>query len=250
MPPRVAMWKKADGVAGLTHNEVHVWRAAVDLNAATAESLEQLLSKDERVRAERFKFNSDAARFVGRRANLRILLGRYLSLRPESLRFVTNEYGKPALSPDHGVPDVRFNVSHSDGLALFAFVLGRQVGVDLERVREIPECLELAERFFDRREAGVLRKVSARQRSKAFLRSWTRREAFVKALGAGLSLPLDQLELDVELVDLDEGGGLNESSQAPWAVSTLHLGASFVGALVIEGTGWRTSCWQLPIPGE
>ena len=244
------MWTKASDVADLTHDEVHVWRAAVDLNTATAESLERLLSKDERIRAERLKFTRDTARFVGRRANLRILLGRYLGRRPESLRFATNEHGKPALSRDHGLPDVRFNVSHSDGVALFAFVLARHVGVDLERVREIPECLEIAERFFDRREVGVLRNVSECQRSKAFLRSWTRREALLKALGVGLSFPLDQLEVGAELVDVNVRGSLNGSSQAPWTVSTLQLGASFVGALVVEGTGWRTCCWQLPIPGE
>lgn len=158
----------------------------------------RVLSADERERAARFHFLKDREHFIAARGLLRLLLSRYLDLPPQQLSFSYSPYGKPALAGERDCTSLRFNVSHSHGVALYAFTLEREVGVDVEYIRQDVVGESIAEHFFSAQEVTSLRALPAGVQPQAFFNCWTRKEAFIKARGEGLSFPLDQF--DVSLV--------------------------------------------------
>jgi 4'-phosphopantetheinyl transferase len=181
------------GLLRLAPNEVQLWSATLDQPVGVVGELRRLLSGDEVARARRFRFERDRNRFVVGRAVLRLLLGRYLEQPPDTIRFSYSAHGKPDLTDFSG--KVMFNLSHSEDLALYAFCLDVEIGVDVERFRRRHAREDVAERFFSPSEVAVLRSLPPPGRPEAFLRCWTRKEAFVKARGDGLSLPLDQFDV-------------------------------------------------------
>jgi len=230
----------------LAGNEVHVWRVELDQPTSYVQELMGSLPADERSRAKRFCFQKDRQHFVVARGILRALLGRYLSLEPGELRFCYGKYGKPALLEESGRDTISFNVSHSHGLALFAIARGRKLGVDLERIRSGLVDDKVAEHFFSAREVRVLRSLPSHLREEAFLNCWTRKEAYIKATGEGLSMSLDLF--DVSLVPgeppaiLTTLRDLEEASR--WSLSELFPGPAFVAAVAAEGSGWQLECYQ------
>jgi len=170
----------------------------LDAPAGIIAALWQLLSRDEQERAEKFRFSEHRQHYIVARGNLRRLLAERLRIAPRAVEFVENNYGKPKLAPVHGSADLDFNLSHSGALALYAFTSGRAVGVDVELIREIPDIDDLAERFFSPTEIASLKAFPVAQRSSAFLACWTRKEAFIKALGQGLSCPLDAFDVTID----------------------------------------------------
>jgi 4'-phosphopantetheinyl transferase len=169
-------------------------------------------------------------------------LGRYLATPPGHIRFVYSAFGKPDLSPDFG-SRLTFNLSHSAGLALIAIAAGSSVGVDLEYLRAQSEYAEVARRFFSAAEVGQLNALPSDLYAEAFFRCWTKKEAYVKACGLGLALPLDSfsvpLTTDPAHSPLDLHG---------WSLYTLRPAPGYAGALAIEGTGWRLRQWQWGMP--
>lgn len=170
----------------------------LDASAGIIAALWQLLSRDEQERAEKFRFSEHRQHYIVARGNLRRLLAERLRIAPRAVEFVENNYGKPKLAPVHGSADLDFNLSHSGALALYAFTSGRAVGVDVELIREIPDIDDLAERFFSPTEIASLKAFPVAQRSSAFLACWTRKEAFIKALGQGLTCPLDAFDVTID----------------------------------------------------
>lgn len=171
----------------LGEREVEVWHADLDRPPLEAvEPLKTLLSPDEQERAQRFFFERDRRRFIVGRATLRLLLSRYLDRPPEQLAFAYGPNGKPALDANGARPPIFFNVAHSDALALYAFTRLGDVGVDVERVRALPEWEQVAEAAFSPRELERLRACPAGRRREEFFHAWTRQEAVLKALGSGL----------------------------------------------------------------
>jgi 4'-phosphopantetheinyl transferase len=124
------------------------------------------------------------------------LLGAYLDQSPQSVRFQVTEYGKPLLDPDL---HFQFNVSHTEGLALLAFAEKRRIGIDVEKIRSQPDALKLARRFFSERERQQLENIAEQEMPAAFFRCWSRKEAYIKARGEGLSLPLHDFDVAVEI---------------------------------------------------
>jgi 4'-phosphopantetheinyl transferase len=228
--------------------EVHVWRVSLDLPPARAERLTRALSDDERTRAGRFVFERDRHRFAVARGTLRAILGRYLGVPPGNLAFAYSSHGKPALPNGAGVRDLRFNVSHAGGLALVAVALGREVGVDIERVREDFATEEIAGRVFSPAELAAIRVLPAAARCAAFFNCWTRKEAYVKARGEGLSLPLHRFDVSVApgepaaLLATAE----NSCEASRWSLRELQPGPGYVASLAVEGHSWRPRCWQWP----
>jgi 4'-phosphopantetheinyl transferase len=206
------------------------------------------LSADERARADRFYFQKDRERFIVGRGLLRTILGLYLDTKPEHLRFCYSSYGKPALSKGRGSDTLHFNLSHSDRLALYALTGSREVGVDLERNRPELAVDEIAEHLFSPREVAMLRALPPSMRQEAFINCWTRKEAYIKARGDGLAIPLN--EFDVTLVPGEPAclrstrGDPHEASR--WSLQELAPGPGYVAALAIEGHNWRLRCWQWP----
>jgi len=203
---------------------------------------EPVLSDQERWRADRFAFPRDRRRYVVARARLRDLLGERLGVRPETVELTYGPNGKPALGPRFAWAKLHFNASHCEDLAVFAFATGRQVGVDVEAVRSMDDADAVAARFFSPAEKTVYRALPPRDRPLAFFQCWTRKEAFIKAVGDGLSYPLDQF--DVSLVP-GEPARLLRVGDLPgyrcgWRIETFTPAAGFVGAVVIE----RMPAWQ------
>lgn len=156
------------------------------------------LSSEERQNAETFVFPEHQQRYVVGRGMLRELLAPRLGIPPGGIEFIGNAYGKPRLADVHRAPELNFNVSHSGSLALYAFCRDCDVGVDVELMREIEDADDLAERFFSPAEAAALAALPVDQKSLAFLACWTRKEAFIKAIGLGLSCPLDAFDVSLE----------------------------------------------------
>lgn len=232
----------------LSSDDVHIWRASLDLSASCVESLQHTLGADELSRAERFYFQKDREHFVVARGLLRAILSRYLDIEPGQLRFCYSPYGKPALATTPGQDTLSFNMSHSHGLALYAVTRGREIGIDLERVQADLDCEQIAARFFSPRENAVLRALPAKLKPEAFFNFWTRKEAYIKARGEGLSFPLDQFDVSLapgELTTLLNARG--DPQEAPrWSLRALTPGPGYVAALAVEGHGWRLVCWQWP----
>jgi 4'-phosphopantetheinyl transferase len=232
-------WPVAPRTFTLDEQDVHVWRAGLAQPRATIQRLYDTLAGDERERAARFHFQKDREHFVVARGLLRELLGMYAGRRAGQLRFSYNPYGKPALAAREAEAAPRFNVSHSHGLALFAFARAREVGVDLELIRPELAGEEIAERFFAPEEVASLRALPKSEQAVAFFRCWTRKEAFVKGLSEGLSHPLDQFA-----VSFAPGqpaallrAARDPSATARWTLHDLPAGAGYAAALAVEGAG-------------
>ncbi len=240
------VWSLPPKTLKLERDEVHVWRASLDLEASSIQSLQETLCVEEQQRAERFHFQKDRDRFIVARGLLRALLSRYLGEEPGHLRFVYNQYGKPALSEAYSKEPLCFNLSHSHGLALYAVTQNRNLGIDLEYIRTDFPYEEIAERFFSPQENAVLRTLPLNMKHEAFFTCWTRKEAYIKATGKGLSLPLDQF--DVSLIPREPAMLLsiagNQQAACHWSLQELIPVPGYVAALAVEGGGWQSKCWQ------
>lgn len=248
LPP----WWSPPETLVLDRDEVHVWRAALDQTPSQVQRFLQSLAADEQARAERFCLARDREHFIVARGVLRAILGGYSNQVPESLSFCYGSHGKPALAGEPDGDAIRFNVAHSHGVALYAVTRGRQVGIDLEHIRFDLAVAEIAERFFSRREAATLRTLPIEVRREAFFRCWTRKEAYIKARGEGLSLPLDHF--DVSLAPGEPAAVVatrqDPSEASGWSLQELTPAPGYLATLAVEGHGWRLTCWQWPDPRQ
>jgi 4'-phosphopantetheinyl transferase len=227
---------------------VHVWRASLDRSPSQLARFLNTLATDERSKAGRFYFRHDRDHFIAARGILRAILGRYLNKAPQDISFSYGNYGKPALVSESGADEVRFNISHSHGAALYVVTRDREIGVDLELIRDDVEVEQIAERFFSHREIAALHALPADFRRRAFFLCWTRKEAYIKARGEGLSLPLDQFQ--VSLVPGEPAALVSaehcSSEVSRWSLQELFPAADYAAALAVEGRDWTLSCWQWP----
>jgi len=212
------VWSPAPADLVLSHDEIHLWRASLDQPASLVEQLGQTLSVDERAQAERYHFARDRQHFIVGRGLLRKILGAYLGMDPGRLQFLPGPYGKPALASSGYAP--RFNLSHSDGLALYAFTREREIGVDLEYIRPIAEAEQIAESYFSAQANETLRNLPPGERYEQFFTYWTRMEAYLKARGDGLT-GLSQ-ERD-------------ESCHTSWSIQGFIPAPGYVAALAVQG---------------
>jgi 4'-phosphopantetheinyl transferase len=209
-------------------------------------ALHESLSADELERAARFHFPEHRRRYTVARGVLRDILGRYLAVPPAALAFSYSAYGKPALAQQFEATGERFNISHSHEMALFAVTCGREIGVDIEYLGRQVRAEEIAEHFFSAHERAVLRRLPTTAKHEAFLNCWTRKEAYIKAHGEGLSLPLDQF--DVSLAPGDPAALLATYHEPQevlrWSLCALRPAPGYVAALAVEGQSWQLTCLQ------
>jgi 4'-phosphopantetheinyl transferase len=225
----------------LAEGEIHLWRAYLDCEETVLRRFKATLASDERDRAQRYFFQRDRDHFMASRGVLRELLGKYVTRAPDEIEFEYTPQGKPSLRPEGLTPPIRFNVSHSHGLALFAFAVGRNLGVDVELVRPDFGGDEIAERYFAPQEVEELRILPASLRAEAFFLCWTRKEAYVKARGEGLQIPLDSFHVSLTPGQPEQ---LYSSDSLSWTLRSLRPDPRYVGALVGEGEGWRLRFWD------
>ena len=229
-------WKPSSEVTDLDPDEVHVWAARLDAQPEAVLCIP--LSTDERERGRRFHFERDRRRFVVSHGLLRVLLGRYLQVDPAGLVFAYGPRGKPSLA---GRDELRFNLSQSGELALLAFARGCELGIDIEQERPLPELEDIARNYFSAREGAELLGLRADEREAAFFRCWTRKEAFIKATGDGLSRPLDAFDVTLapgEPARLLHVLGEPEATHRFW-MEDLRPAPGFAGALAVEGGAKR-----------
>ena len=223
--------------------EVILVRLGAELSAAG--ELAQCLSYEERLRASRFYFERDRHRFIVVRARLRHLLASRLGMRPDAVELVYGPRGKPELSRSLADADLCFNVSHSEDVAVYAFSSAREIGVDVEVVRELRDADEIAARFFSRRENEAYLALDPRDRPLGFFNCWTRKEAFIKAVGDGLSHPLDAF--DVTLAPGEPARLLRVAGdhEAPgrFLLQGLEPAEGFAAALAVLGRPTRVACF-------
>jgi 4'-phosphopantetheinyl transferase len=220
----------------LPWDEIHVWQRKLRDNPHDIQTLAEALAPEELARAERFRFPSNRNEFIVSRGTLRWLLGRYMSCPPKELCFTYSQYGRPELSDSRPGEGVDFNISHSGDVVVLAFARARRIGIDIEKIRTDFSTAEIAERFFSPAEREVLRELPVEQRHTAFFTCWTRKEAFIKALGEGLSHPLDQF--DVSLTPGQSAALLatrpDSRDASRWSLCNINVPAGYVGALAAQ----------------
>lgn len=226
----------------LLHDYLHIWRVNLDLPTEVLTQLAVNLSLDERQRAERFYFERDKKKFIACRGLLRIILSRYLKVEPQKLEFAYSPQGKPELNNIDTEEKLCFNVSHSQGLAVYAIALNRAVGIDLEYLRHIPDVQQLAERFFSPSESEIINSLPKPQQQEVFFRFWTIKEAYLKATGEGLA-GLEKIavsftpENSINLHNTESNILLNTH----WFCTEFKPESEYTGALVVEGKDLRES---------
>lgn len=219
---------------GLAPEELLVISACLEPGDATFQQLRETLSQDELERAARFRFEAHRRQFIAARGILRTIVSRLENVPAGAVRFHYGEHGKPYIDGD-----LRFNMSDSGDRAIFAFVRGREVGIDIEKVRQLRDAVALARRFFAEGEAQ--RVLGARETDRAFFTCWTRKEAYIKARGEGLSMPLDSFEVSVDPADAPRllSARLDPSETSRWRMEALDPEPGYIAALVVEGPALR-----------
>lgn len=233
-PGRVA-WRTPPRPLDLPADAVHVWQAPLRVSPARRDQFYATLAADERARAARFRLPEHRERFIAAHGAVRDVLSRYLGLPAGELAFSTKPHGKPALAaPDHAW--LQFNLSHSGDLALIAVARDRPVGIDVEQIAPPDNFPRLVEQFFSANENAAFRALPESKRAAAFFAGWTCKEAYVKALGTGVSLPLDSFDVTM---DPDAPARLLADRLCPrrvetWSLHTFTPAPAYVAALAIE----------------
>ena len=216
--------------------EIHLWTIPLDPPPERVAALRLLLTPDEIARADRFHFDHHRRRFTVGRGALRELLAAYLDAAPDDVHFVYGEKGKPFLDgPAAAGDDLRFNLSNSHELALVAVGVGHELGVDLELLRPMPDGPQIAERFFSPSERQDLAGLPPTRRDEGFFNCWTRKEAYLKAMGDGLTVALDRFDVTLTPGQPARFLALDGSAEAAarWSLLALHPAAGYVGALAL-----------------
>lgn len=239
-------WKTPPAGIRLLPGEVHLWRIRLNSLIDKRHRFEENLSDDERSRMNRFRFQKDQERFTITHACLRDILSRYLSISPDMVRFKTGPFGKPEVSSSMTLEPIQFNLSQSEEVALVAVALGREVGIDVERIKNDVQTANISRRFFSRFEVDSILALPVESQTAAFFACWTRKEAYIKARGEGLSIPLNKFSVSISLeerpilVDTDR----DKSELSRWTFRHLTPAPGYFGALVVEGSEWELHQWD------
>ena len=228
----------------LGSEEVDVWCADLRLSSSELCQIERTLSPDEHDRAVQFHFPKDRRRFIAARGILRDILSRYLRCPPTAPLFCYAHFGKPHLAPQFSSGGLQFNLSHSDDLALYAVTYRGEVGVDLERIDSKHVEDGVAERFFSHNERTKIISLPERARIAAFFDFWTRKEAYVKARGGGLQIPLESFDVSMDLVR----SACSCEDQRAWTLRSLAVSPAYAAAIAAEGSDWRLRFWEWHMP--
>jgi 4'-phosphopantetheinyl transferase len=232
-------WTAMSFPAELSSKEVHVWHLNLERHALSDYELASRLSAEERRRAARFRFQNAKKQFVVGRGVLRTILGFYLNVEPNLIEFYYGAHGKPYVEQGYGGDAFQFSLAHSHGLVLYAFTRGRRLGIDIEFVRELPGTMHVVDTCFSKREAET-GAVTRNEGVSAFFDSWTRQEAYVKAIGTGFADSF-QLSSSADCLADSEKPAQDDSG---WSVLPFAPAPGFRGTLVVEGNKWRFLSFQ------
>ena len=218
----------------LDQNQIHIWKVNIDNPTLDLDDLfSDVLSDDERKRVDRLRSEKDKKRFIVSRGLLRKNLGSYLGAEPSDITFTYNKYGKPDIKPEHNPGNIKFNVSHSANLAIYAISQNREIGIDLEYIREVRAADKIIGRFFTQQETDFYYSQSEDKRELAFFTLWTRKEAYSKARGMGIGLP--SKEFDLNLVPTAEISTTDIKTESKWSLIDIEIDEDYLAALATEG---------------
>jgi 4'-phosphopantetheinyl transferase len=238
-------WLSPVALPALPDNTVHVWRAWLEVDPSTLRRLKSTLAQNELERAERFIFDPDRNHFIAARGILRDVLGRYLQCGPQLIDFVYGARGKPAISSAGSRHPLCFNLSHSHGLAVIGIARERELGIDVEMIRPDFASKEIAERYFSAKEAADLNNLPTDQWADGFFLCWTRKEAYVKAKGDGLHIPLDSFDVSLSP---EMPATLSSADDSRWGIDSFvppaALGFRYAAAVVAEGKNWTARYFE------
>ncbi|MCU1241290.1 MAG: 4-phosphopantetheinyl transferase [Candidatus Acidoferrum typicum] len=232
-------WVSTRTPPALAEHELHVWRTSIDVPPVLLQQFESTLNASEKERAEKFLVPQARERFVAARGILRGLLATYLEIDPVRVEFRYGPQGKPSPSAVHN-SQICFSMSHSQGMGVFAFTSDCEVGVDVEQIKANFKGMEIASHFFSGEEIAALAKLPPELATEAFFGCWTRKEAYIKARGQGLSIPL--ASFTVRFADSKQL--LRDEEGTPWACYALEPAAGFAGAVVAKGENWNLKYWE------
>ncbi len=239
------IWTETSFQPILKPKDVHVWSVDFNVDPKTLERYWELLSIDEKKRVEKFRFKKDVIQFIVSRGVLRRLLGHYLNEEPTKITFQYGENGKPKLEDKYSL---QFNLSHAGKKAVMGFVHHFTIGVDVELIKPDVDLRYLATRFFSSKESNKLLRLPDAEIPQAFYNCWTRKEAFIKAKGDGLSFPLDQFE--VSFIPGEETALIathwSPEEKEKWELFSFDIGTDYSGAVAIEGQTNRIKFFKWP----
>ncbi len=237
-------WKAASNSPSLKNGEIDVWKVDLERDPRDLDSFFQLLSDDEKVRANKYVFARDRGHFIAGRGMLRKIIGGYLDKSPDEIKFSIRHYGKPDLTGE--ASDLRFNVSHSRGIAVIAVSLKREIGVDIEFVDPDFDVFSVAKNIFSAEEILRIEALPLNLQTATFFAGWTRKEAFLKAMGDGLSSP-EELQTAISFMNGDdvfyrsvENGRIRD-----WSLTSFEIQENFRAALVVEGNVGTVRFWEI-----
>jgi 4'-phosphopantetheinyl transferase len=238
-------WLSPVEVPALPDNVVHVWRSSLEVDPSTLRRLKSTLAQNELGRAERFIFDPDRNHFVAARGILRDVLGRYLQCAPKIIDFAYGARGKPAISSGGSRHPLCFNLSHSHGLAVIGIARERELGIDVEMIRPDFASEEIAERYFSAKEIADLKRLPTEQRTDGFFLCWTRKEAYIKAKGDGLHIPLDSFDVSLSP---EMPATLSSADDSRWGINSFDPssapGPHYAAAVVAEGKDWTARYFE------
>ncbi len=250
MPATDFNWPPATNAPPLSAGDLHVWSTPLTADPETVQRLSLLLSEDELQRAQRYLLPHLGPRFIVGRARQREILAAYLDTDPKSVQFHYSPLGKPSVGAPHDDSGLQFNVTNSADLALVAVTLGREIGVDVERIRPVDDFEGLAQRYFAAAEQATLSKLPAGDRLDGFFRCWTRKEAILKATGKGLSCPLDRVVVSLaadqpaRVLSIDG----DEQQAGNWFLKSMQPSDAFIAAVATTGAAPRIRTMQFSNP--
>lgn len=226
--------------------DIHIWRACLELKEFQINGLLETLSSDELDRARRYHFKKDQDRFICSRGILRKIIAYYLGENPKNLQFEYTSLGKPLLAENSNFYDLHFNISHSNTLALYAIASKSIVGIDIEYLRKDTATEQIARKFFTQNEISSLKNAPEARREKLFYQFWTRKEAILKAIGKGISFPMDQLDVSSINGTAYSPARFPEENKAlrKLYLQDIKLDEGYVAAIAYEGCGKDISFWN------
>lgn len=243
------VWQIPPAKPVLGNDEVHLWRAQLEVPSACLENIGEILSADEKVKADSFIFEKHRQNFLVSHGFLRAILAYYVDCAPDELQFGYGNSGKPFLAAPFSAARLSFNLSHSGSLAVYAITRGRPIGVDVEQIRSEIDTDEIARQFFSISESSCLESISPELRVNAFFDCWTRKEAFIKAHGAGLSIPLDQFDVSLspgepaQLLEVK----WEKVEAVEWSLRAIDVAGGYAAAFAVKGHDLRLRHWQASI---
>jgi len=233
------MVKWADNFQGslLEYNHVHIWRVNLDYSESKLNLLKDHLSKEEIERANRFYFEKDRRQFMLRRGILKQIISKYLAIDPQNLPFEYNRFGKPYLITDSLKHDLKFNMSYSNNVALCCISPQKNVGIDIEYLHKDVEFQPIIDRFFSQNEKEFIENIVINKQKEGFFKIWTRKEAILKAMGKGMSFPLEMINVPFKknnfTININSFG--NQGNESSWYVQDLFPASNYVASIAIEG---------------